>query len=319
MRLPKTIIIVFCLLNISGIIAQTHNCEATYYFPQEQRELRNLISEGNLEKIRTFDTLSLEYVDELYGESNLFHAVREKNIELIQYFLDIGLDINHYNKHGESILFYGANNLEVAAFLVENGVTVNKQDNEGQTAIMLSAQHGNMDVVQLLIDSHADLSLKDNEGKTVVDYSNGITKREHQTVYQPIKNLLKNHGAQSGYILREAVGRGTIEEVEEILQSGRSKPDVKDQFGSTVLVYTCSVEKLELLYKYGIDLNIRNQDDVTGLILASRKGCYDAVKFYIEHGAEINAKQGNRTALDNAESEEIIELLISHGAEKGEK
>jgi len=317
MKLLNTIAIVLCLLNINGVFAQTHACEDNYIIPDEQKEITNYIAEGNLEKIKTLDTTRLKYVDEYYGYSYLFNAVKENKKDIINYLLEIGLDINQYNYHGESLLFYCADNLELTAYLIENGTNVNKQDNDGQTAIMISAQQGNIDVVRLYIESNADLSLKDKEGKTVLDYSNGMTKIEHKRTYQPIKDLLKMNGASSGYILREAVSRGTVEEVEEILKSAKSKPNVKDQFGSTALVYTCNVQKLELLYKYGIDLNIKNQDDLTGLIFASRKGCYDAVKFYIEHGADINAKQGTRTALDNAETEEIIALLISNGAKKG--
>lgn len=317
MKLLYTLALFLNLLNTNGVFAQTHACDDNYVIPDKQKEIANYIAQGNLEKIKTFDTARLKFIHELYVESYLFNAVRENNKDLINYLLEIGLDINHYNKHGESLLFYCANNLELTAYLIENEINVNKQDNDGQTAIMLSAQHGNIGVVQLYIESNADLGLKDNEGKTVLDYSNGMTKNEHKRTYQPIKDLLKMNGASSGYILREAVSRGTTEEVEEILKSAKSKPNVKDQFGSTALVYTCEVEKLELLYKFGIDLNIKNQDDLTGLIFASRKGCYDAVKFYIEHGADINAKQGTRTALDNAKTEEIIALLISNGAKKG--
>jgi len=309
-------VIVLCHLNTNGLFAQTHACEDNYTIPQEQLEIEGYIAQGNLEIIKAIDPLNLKYIND-YGETYLFYAVRENNIELINYLMKIGLDINHYNKHGESLLHYSATNLELTAFLIEKGMNINKQDNDGLAPIMTSAQHGNIDIVRLYIESNADLSLKDNEGKTVLDYSNGMTKVEHEKIFHPIKNLLKINGAYSGYTLREAVVRGTVEEVEEILKSSKSQADVKDQFGSTALVYTCTVEKLELLYEYGIDLNVKNQDDLTGLIFASRKGCYDAVKFYIDHGAEINAKQGNRTALDNAESADIIELLLTNGAKKG--
>jgi len=117
--------------------------------------------------------------------------------------------------------------------------------------------------------------------------------------------------------LREAVITGDMESFKEILESKKAKPDAKDQFGSTVLVYTCNVEFLSILFDYGLDLNIKNQDDLTGLMFAARHGCYEAVEFYLNHGVDVNAKKGSRTALDNATSEKIIELLIAHGARKG--
>jgi len=311
-------VIVLCHLNTNGLFAQTHACEDNYTIPQEQIEIEGYIAQGNLDIIKAIDPLNLKYIND-YGETYLFYAVRENNIDLINYLMKIGLDINHYTKRGKSLLHYSTDNLELTAFLIGKGVNINKQDSDGRAPIMLSAQRGNIDLVRLYIENNADLILKDNEGKTVLDYANGMTRIKHEKVFQPIKDLLKTYGANSGYPLREAVVHGTVDEVKEILKSSKSPADAKDQFGSTALVYTCSVEKLELLYDYGIDLNIKNQDGLTGLIFASRKGCFDAVKFYIERGAEINAKQGNRTALDNAESSDIIDLLIENGAKRGEE
>jgi len=318
MRILSSIVIVLCHLNTNGLFAQTHACEDNYTIPQEQIEIEGYIAQGNLDIIKAIDPLNLKYIND-YGETYLFYAVRENNIDLINYLMKIGLDINHYTKRGKSLLHYSTDNLELTAFLIGKGVNINKQDSDGRAPIMLSAQRGNIDLVRLYIENNADLILKDNEGKTVLDYANGMTRIKHEKVFQPIKDLLKTYGANSGYPLREAVVHGTVDEVKEILKSSKSPADAKDQFGSTALVYTCSVEKLELLYDYGIDLNIKNQDGLTGLIFASRKGCFDAVKFYIERGAEINAKQGNRTALDNAESSDIIDLLIENGAKRGEE
>ena len=318
MRPLYCLAIVLCCLSTGGLSAQTHACEDNFIIPQEQREIEGYIAQGNLEKIKAIDPISLKYTND-YGETYLFYAVREDNIDLINYLLKIGLDINHFTKRGESLLHYSTDNLELTGFLIKKGVNTNKQDSDGLSPIMLSAQRGNIDLVRLYIVNNADLSLKDNEGKTVLDYANGMTRIKHEKVFQPIKDLLKTYGATSGYPLREAVVHGTVDEVKEILKSSKSPVDAKDQFGSTALVYTCSVEKLKLLYEYGIDLNIRNQDGLTGLIFAARKDCYDAVKFYVEHGAEINAMQGTKTALDNASSAAIIELLISSGAKKGEE
>lgn len=278
------------------------------------RQILNYIYDGCLDSLKQLDTIHFKYIDENYNESYLFYSVKANNFEITQFLIEKGVDINVVGKYIGNALHFSIGNTKIAKLLIENGININLQDSDGVTPIMRAAKSGNIDLVQILLDNKAVLTLKDKNGLTVVDYSNGSTRAKHSKIYKPIKDLVKSFGAVSGYRLREAFKYGSVKDVEQLLKQKICKPDEKDQFGSTCLVYSCNVEKLKLLIEYGLDINIKNQDDYTGLLYASRSGCYNTVKFYLENGADINATHYGQTALDKATTEDIKELLISYGA-----
>jgi len=89
-------------------------------------------------------------------------------------------------------------------------------------------------------------------------------------------------------------------------------------------------EGLSRLFNLGISLNNGDYDKRTPLHLASAAGHYDIVKYLIELKKydpstkqmvnEINIHVVDRwgaTPLNDAKTEEIKELLLSHGAQKG--
>lgn len=276
------------------------------------QQIIDYIYNGNLDSLKILDSIHFKYIDKKFNESYLFFSVKANNIEITQFLIEKGVDINIVGKNIGNALHFATRNTQLASLLIKNGININIQDTEGVTPIMLAAQTGNIDLVQILLDNKADLTLKDNNGQTVVDYSNGTTRIEYNQLYKPIKELLKSYGAISGYRLREAFKYGSVTDVELLLKQKTCKPDEKDQFGSTCLVYSCDVEKLKLLIEYGIDINIKNQDNLTGLMYATKAGCFQAVKFYLENGADVNATCNGKTALDYAKKNDIIELLNSH-------
>jgi len=319
MKSLKIVLSVLAVMLVWDCTAQKCSCGTEHNVTKEQIYISQIISDGNIGELKKVDPAMLN-CSENYRESYLVYAVRNRQIEIIKYLIGIGGDVNAPNESGGNALHYCAGDTALIALLVVNGIDINVQDIMGRTPIMRSAQQGKMEAVKYLIDKDADLHLKDYEGKTVVDFAHGgRSKTEKNKIYKPIKEFLKSKGATSGYILREAVITNDVNAVQEILESNSSKPDAKDQFGSTVLVYTCNVEILSLLFEHGLDLNIKNQDDLTGLMYAVRRGCYQAVEFYLEKGVDINAKQGDRTALDNATSGKIADLLIANGARKGKE
>lgn len=69
------------------------------------------------------------------------------------------------------------------------------------------------------------------------------------------------------------------------------------------------------------DINAVNNDDETALMIASKKGYLEIVKYLVENDFEVNARVmfGNETALILASQcghLEIVKFLISKGADK---
>jgi len=115
--------------------------------------------------------------------------------------------------------------------------------------------------------------------------------------------------------------------------------DFKDKFGQTALVYATDYGKTELIkalmnssensnkgnieiVKYlllkGADINLKDKDGVTVLMIISSKGDIDLVKYFVSHGADINIQdKKGKTALVHAEDKkrkDIVEYLKKHDA-----
>jgi uncharacterized protein len=60
---------------------------------------------------------------------------------------------------------------DIVRRLVARGADVNAVDDDGETPLMLAAEHGDSDLVSALLDNRADLNRKDHTGKTARDHA----------------------------------------------------------------------------------------------------------------------------------------------------
>jgi ankyrin repeat protein len=105
------------------------------------------------------------------GENFLFYATSDENLcTLIAKHKDkiTALTSDNTNLLTHAVLFSYLQSLKM---LIETKLfDVNNQDDEGNTALMLSIREGtDEEVIHLLIDNGADLSLKNDEGETAYD------------------------------------------------------------------------------------------------------------------------------------------------------
>ncbi len=107
--------------------------------------------------------------------TTLMTAVYRFDDKMITFLLDNGVDVNFQNKDGNTALMATANILPqagarlVKVLLEAKGINVNLQNKSGITALMRFAAKGQAGIIKMLLEAGADASLKNDAGKTAYD------------------------------------------------------------------------------------------------------------------------------------------------------
>lgn len=104
------------------------------------------------------------------AEKSPFDYVKEGDLEKLSTIH--GLEhLNEVDNDGLGLIHWAADrgNIDILQFLLNKGSDVNLVDSEGQTALHYASSCGHLDCVKLLIKLGADRTIKDKELQTCVD------------------------------------------------------------------------------------------------------------------------------------------------------
>jgi ankyrin repeat protein len=183
--------------------------------------------------------------------------------------------------------------------LVQQGVSPNQRDANGNTLLMNAAMYGRPELLSFLIEKGADVNATNNGGATALMRAAGDTAK--------IK-LLVNKGANVN--ARSALGNTPL------ILAARANP---------------SAEAVKLLIEHGAEVNATNTFGATAIQTAAASGDLETVRILIKNGADVNAHSrgaepavlwgGGRSPLGWAAARgdlAMIKLLISAGANVNE-
>ena len=121
------------------------------------------------------------------GQTPLFYA---EDVETIAQLFHAGAGARVRDAKGRTPLFpcHVSRDADAVRLLIQRGVRINAQDNEGNTALMMAVT-GDSSGVQALLDAGADPNIKNKAGKTALQ----IAKEEKE---DDIIKLLQEHGAK---------------------------------------------------------------------------------------------------------------------------
>ena len=82
----------------------------------------------------------------------LLVVAREGNTIIVQYLIDIGVDVNTKNNAGWSPLMSGVrhNNKDIVKILLDNGANTDTETISGNTPLILASRYSNKDMIELL-------------------------------------------------------------------------------------------------------------------------------------------------------------------------
>ncbi len=197
-------------------------------------------------------------------------------------------------------------------------------------SINLNAQSVDLELVNELVDNikQGDLkSMKKLEAhlfgiilEIVEPYDNNYKENTFLKTIEYVNkkiNLNFNATNENGDTFLIAASRqGSLKIVKSLIGYG-ADVNAKNNDGRTALMLTSNLEIAKLLIDSGADVNAKNNDGGTALMLTSN---LEIAKLLIDNGADVNAKSnGGLTALMLTSSLEITKLLIDNGADVNAK
>ena len=220
--------------------------------------------------------------------NNPLHALsyRNKDLELLSFFIDKGVDVNKPNNDGNTPFMNASylNSLEVIKKFPQTISDINLKNKDGQTALSRALQRNNADVVAYLIEKGADTNVKDKDGNNLNYYLfKSFSTKKMEDFNKKVKML-----QEKGLSLLENQANGNT-----LLHLAIEANDV---------------DRIKYAISKEVDINIKNNEGLAALHLAAMKSKDDSIlKLLISNGANTNIKTDfDESVYDLAKENELL-------------
>jgi ankyrin repeat protein len=212
----------------------------------------------------------------------LENAVWSNSPELVGMLIDAGLDVNAGTGFGPPLVTACQRSAELLRMLIDAGADVNAARNDqGHTALSSALLFGSIDHVRLLLEHGADPN-----------------------------SLLQDENFPGQTLLMQVCGSGPATH-----SGGMSDPEKR------AAIVARDETIVGLLLEHGADVNARDRDGRTALMLAAEKHQASLVRLLLAAGADVQVvdTRHGRTALHWAAvggNPEVVRLLLAAGADR---
>ncbi|XP_070579659.1 transient receptor potential cation channel subfamily A member 1-like [Ptychodera flava] len=220
------------------------------------------------------------------GSTTFLLAVARSHIEIAEYCLDIGADINAQKCNGFTALHTAAviGYVDMTTMLVRRGAKLNVVDHERMTPLHRAAMYGSNVVADVLIKNGSTLEARDVEGFT--PFLAAAWKGQTETAKYLIENNANVHARDrelKNCLHWAAEGNHTdfVEMILEKVYGGCTLIENKDkneQTPSHVAVETGNIKILNLLIKGNASISIRDYNEQAPIHLAAKKGRFECIE-----------------------------------------
>lgn len=127
--------------------------------------LNRAIVSGNVEMIKIIlQSEQVQNLDPKQSKQSMHTALYSGNQKMVKLLREYGFAIDPDSLK----VFASDGNAKVIIILLNNGVDINQQDDQGKTPLMAAAKAKEIEAVQLLLQKGANVHLKDKAGDTVI-------------------------------------------------------------------------------------------------------------------------------------------------------
>ncbi|XP_011499343.1 PREDICTED: kinase D-interacting substrate of 220 kDa isoform X2 [Ceratosolen solmsi marchali] len=249
--------------------------------------------------------------------------VSDDNLSGLQNFLENKrIQVDDRDENGSTALILSASRgkIHFVRELINHGADVNAEDVDNWTALLFAAKEGYNDVCIELLEHGAILEHHDMGGWTALMWATYKYRTSTVTLLLSRCADVNAHGNYHISSLLWAAGRGYTEIVKDLLTYG-AKVNVGDKYGTTAIIWASrkgNIEIVDALLKAGSTVDTAGMYSWTPLLVATLGNHVEVVLLLLDYKPNVNAvDKDGCTALSIACRDgyhEIANALLNAGA-----
>jgi len=259
-------------------------------------DLLTAAEKGDLETVKQLvqqDPKLIATVD-VQGYSPLHKAAYNNRLDIVEYLLAQGADINAVSRSGSTPLHGAASygHTEIARYLITKGAIVDKPNAGGFTPLLGASASGRGDIVRLLVEKGANINTVMQDGRTalVMAVWNSDTALTRFLLDKGAKaDIRTNTGVSLPYFATaqrdRAFGAMFVDRATDVNE--------RDSLGLTMLHYAAArgfADQVQSLLDRKADINARDTLGRTPLFYATLWGHTDMIGLLKVRGAQVDEK-----------------------------
>ncbi|XP_040288466.1 protein phosphatase 1 regulatory subunit 12C isoform X3 [Bufo bufo] len=196
-------------------------------------------------------------------------------------------------------------NLEVVEFLVNHGANVNQADNEGWTPLHVAASCGYMEIAEYLLKHSANIAAVNSDGDVPLDIA------EDDCMETLLRAEITKRGIDIEAAKREEE-EVMLQDARQWLNAGRIEDTRHPKTGASALHVAAAkgyIEVMRLLLQANFDPNVKDKDGWTPLHAAAHWGVEEACRLLVENFCDMTFLNNVGQRPCDVAEEEVVNLL----------
>ena len=258
-----------------------------------------------------------------WDDGLMLEACRANRLDVVKYLISKNIDVDSKNYINRTALHFaciGENynkkkiSPELIKILVDAGANINAQDEKGNTPLLYAIKNNaSIENINYLIDKAANVKLANEINETVL-HNDYLYKKNNFPLLKKVVDKgidVKTKTKNSETALLYAIDNNNLEAIKYLLEKGAEKLQNKHIEHA---IKTKNIELVKLLTSKGDNINFKQLNTN----IAVESGTYEILEFLLSKGADANYGGEWKNPLHYAakikNSTKTIDLLLQKGA-----